>query len=101
MAQSRQAIKRHRNSVRKQVQNKSVKSAIKTSVAKVYSAAKEQKKEEVNKLLSEIFSKIDKAFKYGVLHKNLAARKKSRITKAVLKTEKTPAKVSKKKASSH
>jgi len=85
----------------KQAQNKSVKSALKTSVAKVYSAAKEQKKEDVSKLLSEVFSKIDKAVKYGVLHKNLAARKKSRITKALLKTEKAPAKASKKKASSH
>ena len=94
MAQSRQAIKRHRNSLAKQAQNKSVKSALKTTVAKVHSAAKEQKKEEVNKLLSAVFSKIDKAVKYGVLHKNLAARKKSRITKAV-------AKASKKKASSH
>ena len=43
----------------------------------------EGKKEEAESLLSKIYKALDKAAKENVIKKNTAARKKSRITKAV------------------
>lgn len=85
MAHTRQAIKRLRTNTEKHLRNKSTKSAIKTIAAKVVTVAKEQKNEDVKKLLAEAYSQIDKAVKYGVLHKKTAARKKSRISSAIKK----------------
>lgn len=38
--------------------------------------------EEVNQKLSEAYSKIDKAVKRGVVHRNTASRRKARLAKA-------------------
>ena len=43
------------------------------------------KKDEAKKLLSAAYQAIDKAAKRGVIKKNTAARKKSRLTKALNK----------------
>lgn len=40
-------------------------------------------KEELKKMLPEIYKAIDKAAKIGVIKKNTASRKKSRITKKI------------------
>ncbi|MDD5098196.1 MAG: 30S ribosomal protein S20 [Candidatus Pacebacteria bacterium] len=40
-------------------------------------------KEDLKKMLPEIYKAIDKAAKIGVIKKNTAARKKSRITKKI------------------
>lgn len=39
------------------------------------------KKEEAKSLLSQVYKAIDKAAKRGVIKKNTASRKKSRLTK--------------------
>lgn len=83
MASSRQAIKRYRNSLVKFASNRSAKRSIKTSASDILSLVQDKKKDEATKLLSEVYSKIDKAVKRGILHKKTAARKKSRITKAL------------------
>ncbi len=44
---------------------------------------KDNKKEEAVKLLPETYKAIDKAAKRGVIKKNTASRKKSRLTKAI------------------
>jgi len=87
MPNTRQALKRLRTSKEKHIKNRSAKSSIKTSSVKVIDAAKAQKKDDSNKLLSEVYSKIDKAVKQGILHKKTAARKKSRISQAVKKIQ--------------
>jgi len=46
---------------------------------------KDKKKEEVIKILPEAYKAIDKASKRGLIKKNTASRKKSRLTKAVQK----------------
>ena len=83
MAHHRQAIKRHRNSLKNRVRNVSTKSNIKSTTGKALTLAKDKKKDEVTKILSDLYSKIDKAVKSGVLHKKNAARRKSRISKAL------------------
>ncbi len=42
-----------------------------------------EKLEEVNQRMSEAYSKIDKAVKTGVFHRNNGARKKARLAKAL------------------
>jgi len=60
--------------------NVAVKSAIKTAVKKVIEAVKNNQ-EGVQGLLSNAYKLLDKSVSKGVLHKNTAARKKSRYTK--------------------
>ena len=83
MAHHRQRIKRYRNSVKNRTRNMAKKSEIKTFSVKVMTLGKEKKKDEAQKALAELYSSIDKAVKYGVLHKKNAARRKSRISKAL------------------
>ena len=44
---------------------------------------KDKKKEEALKILPETYKAIDRASKHGVIKKNTANRKKSRLTKAI------------------
>ena len=83
MAHHRQRIKRYRNSLKNRTRNLANKSVIKTVLTKVEASGKDKKKEEAQKSLTELYSAIDKAVKYGVLHKKNAARKKSRASKAL------------------
>ena len=46
---------------------------------------KDKKKEEAIKILPETYKAIDKASKRGIIKKNTASRKKSRLTKAIQK----------------
>lgn len=46
-----------------------------------------KKKEEAKKILPQVYKILDKATKSGLLKKNTASRKKSRITKAVFKIQ--------------
>jgi small subunit ribosomal protein S20 len=62
----------------RRVRNFSVKSSIKTAARKINS---NMPAAEVQPLLSKASSLIDKAAKRGILHKNTAARKKSRLAK--------------------
>lgn len=64
------------------VRNRTVKSRVATFVKKVKNA---QSKEDAEKLLSEAFSVIDTTARKGVIKKQTAARKKSRLTKLVAK----------------
>nr|YP_009398685.1 ribosomal protein S20 [Kuetzingia canaliculata]ARW67871.1 ribosomal protein S20 [Kuetzingia canaliculata] len=68
--------------------NKKYKSLIKTAIKKYLSNLKDvpfsEKKLEICKNnLSFIYEKIDKAVKKRVLHKNTAARKKSKLAKMI------------------
>ena len=48
-------------------------------------AASSEDKSQVNELLSKVYQLCDKAAGKGIIHKNTAARRKSRLTKAVAK----------------
>jgi len=69
-----------RNSARKQMRNRSVKSRLK-SLEKNYAAAiKAGKKDEAGTALRDALSAFDKAVKSGAVHRATANRKKSRLT---------------------
>ena len=63
--------------------NKSIKSAVKTSIKKVEAAVTAKDREAAAAALQNAISTIDKAASKGVYHKNNAARKVSRVSKAV------------------
>ncbi|MDU2066288.1 MAG: 30S ribosomal protein S20 [Sporomusaceae bacterium] len=63
--------------------NASVKSTLKTATRKTTEAIADGKADEAKSLLAQATSKIDKAAAKGVLHKNAAARKKSRLAHKV------------------
>ena len=68
--------------------NVAFKSAIKTAVKKVLALAEGEDKDALNAALSKAYQLCDKAVSKGILHKNTAARKKSRLTLAVKKLAK-------------
>ncbi len=80
------AQKRHRQSLKRRLINRSRKSTIKTFSKKAIEAAKTGAAEAVQ-LQSQTESLIDKAAKGSTLHKNTAARKKSRLAKALNKAK--------------
>lgn len=94
MANIKSAVKRIQVTERNRLRNKSYKSAVKT-LTKNYLAAlgeyaddpSDDKKQAVDESMSAAFSKIDKAVKRGSLHKNAAARRKSRLAHARKKQE--------------
>jgi small subunit ribosomal protein S20 len=94
VANIKSAIKRVKIAERNRLRNKTYKSSVKT-LTKKYLAAVEsyaanpspELKQEVQQRLSDAFSKIDKAVKKGVLHRNNGARKKSRLAKVLKRQE--------------
>jgi len=85
MANIKSAKKRVLIAQRNTERNTAFKTSIKTAIKKVLAAAASEDKSEVNALLSKVYQLCDKAASKGILHKNTAARKKSRLTKAVTK----------------
>ena len=67
----------------KAARNKSIRSAVKTSMKKVEAAVAANDKAAANAALTDAISTISKAASKGVYHKNNAARKGSRLSKAV------------------
>ena len=60
--------------------NVAFKSSIKTAVKKALALATESDSEALNAAISNVYKLCDKAVSKGVLHKNTAARKISRLT---------------------
>ena len=61
------------------------KSSIKTAIKKTLELAQAGDKDALAAALSKTYQLCDKAVSKGILHKNTAARKKSRLTLAVKK----------------
>ncbi|MCL2196339.1 MAG: 30S ribosomal protein S20 [Treponema sp.] len=75
---SSSAEKRHRKSEERRLRNKSAKSAVKTSV-KRFVVLTQKKDPEAEAALKEMIKKIDTAAGKGIITRNAAARKKSRM----------------------
>ena len=76
----RSAMKRVRQDAKKRIRHRKTKTEVKVAVKKV----RESKTAED---LTKVYSVIDKARKKGVLHRKTAARKKSRLAKAINKAK--------------
>lgn len=80
MANTRSAAKQARSSLRKQANNKSIKSRLHTLEKKFLAAVAAKKTEDANALYRLLSSALDKAGKTRVIHRNNASRKKSRLS---------------------
>jgi len=75
-------MKRMRTDKKRAARNNFVKSTLKTLSKKMTT---EMPAEDKKELLSEVYSKLDKAAKKGVIHKRTASRRKARLMNALKK----------------
>lgn len=80
---TKSAKKALRSSARKKVFNDRRKRQMKEQIKKIRTLAESGKKKEAEELLPAAYRAIDKSSKRGVIKKNTAARKKSRLVKFV------------------
>lgn len=85
MANHKSAEKRVRQTEKRNKVNRSNRSTLRTSIKKLRSAVASSDKAKSEELLYPTVSLIDKAVNKRVIHKNTAARYKSRLTKGVAK----------------
>ncbi len=81
MPNIKSAKKRMRSNAKKAEVNTLVYSSMKTAIKKFEKEAKAGNKEQANNNLNIALQRIDKAHNSGLVHKNKAARLKSRLTK--------------------
>lgn len=79
MANTRSAAKRVRSSQRRRLYNRSVNSTVRTLVKRFEEAVAAGDAQLAQERYTKAASALDKAVNKGVLHKNAAARKKSRM----------------------
>ena len=77
------AIKRTRQTEKRTIRNRSVKSMLKTLIKNVETEVSNKSTEGVKTALGKAIIAIDKAAQKGVIHKSTASRKVSRLTKLV------------------
>ena len=84
MANIKSAKKRILVNDKKNLRNRSTKSALKTTVKKFNAAVAEGNKELAASMLPGVISAVDKAAAKGIMHKNAANRKKAELSKAAM-----------------
>ena len=83
MPNHKSAEKRVRQTERRRVINRSNRARLRTSIKELRAALDKTSSKAAADLLPETISEIDKAVQKGVLHRNAAARHKSRLTARV------------------
>ena len=89
MANTHSAIKRIRSSARKRQRNILVRSAVRTAVRKAQGAVQSDDAS-APASVKDALSSLDRAASKGVLHRNNAARKKSRLMRKLNKAAAQP-----------
>ena len=85
MPNIKSAKKRVEVAERNKLRNNAFKSSIKTAVKRVLETLTAGDEGAIKEKLSKVYQLFDKAVSKGVLHKNTAARKKSRLTQKINK----------------
>ena len=80
VANIKSSKKRIKITATKTLRNKMVKSALKTAIKKYETAVTAGNLEDAKVLLGSAIKSIDMAASKGIIHKNMASRKKSRLT---------------------
>jgi small subunit ribosomal protein S20 len=83
MANIRSQIKRNRQNATRQERNRAVRTALKTSTKKVRVAVRAADVEGATAQQREAARALDKSVAKGIVHKRTAARRKSRLARAV------------------
>jgi len=87
MPHTRSAKKSLRKSEKRRLHNRAVKKSIKTEIKKFLALAKTGSAEELGAELKTAAKKLDKAAARHIIHRNMAARKKSQLAKMVRQKE--------------
>lgn len=83
MANIKSQIKRNRQTLVRTERNKAVRSGVKTALRKFRTAVEAGDADQAREAYRDATATLDKAVSKGVLHKNNAANKKSRMAKAL------------------
>jgi small subunit ribosomal protein S20 len=83
LRKNKSAIKQTRQSEEKRLRNSHVKSTMKTRVKKVVAAIESKATDNLDGLFKDAISYIGTAASKGVIHRNNASRKVSRLTKKI------------------
>ena len=87
MANIKSAIKRNRQNEKRRIQNRIVRGSTRTQVKKAKEAIVDGSKDTAILEVQEAVKKLDRAVSKGVVHKNNAACRKSRLFKQLAKLE--------------
>ena len=79
------ALKMMRSDRRREERNSRILNELKTLSKKFEALISAKNKESAQTLLKEVFKKLDRALSQGIIHKNRAARKKSRLSQKLSK----------------
>jgi small subunit ribosomal protein S20 len=85
MPRRKSSLKRKRADKTKHLHNLKIKQDLKKALKKFQSLLSGKKLDEARAFLSKVYSKLDKAAKKGIIHRNTANRKKGRLTRKVSK----------------
>ena len=83
MANSPQAKKRARQAEKRRIHNASLRSTVRTSIKKVIAAIASGNADQAKQAYNEAVPVIDRMADKGIIHKNKAARHKSRLNTQV------------------
>ncbi|PSN18211.1 30S ribosomal protein S20 [filamentous cyanobacterium CCP5] len=98
MANIKSALKRIQVNERNRLQNRSYRSAVRTLIKKFFAelsayeaSPSPEAMDAVKTSMAAAYSKIDKAIKRGVLHRNTGSRQKARLAQALKRQEESAA----------
>lgn len=75
------ALRQLRKDRRRQLRNQAVRSELRTLSKRLLKLLGSQQRQEAASLLTALSRKLDRAASHGVIHRNTAARSKSRLTR--------------------
>jgi len=87
LANIKSAIKRNRQNKKRRLHNRVYRGAARTQVRKARAALEEGNQELAAQEIKEAVKKLDRAAAKGIIHKNNAARRKSRLMKQLAALE--------------
>ncbi len=86
MPRRRSSLKKGRADKKKHLRNLKIKQELKKVLKKFQALVSAKNIAEAKAFLSKVYSKLDKAAKKGIIPRNRANRKKSRLTRRFIKT---------------
>ena len=81
MANIKSQIKRNKQNEKRRLRNRMYRGTARSAIKEARAAFKDENPEEAQAAAMEAISRLDKAAQKGVIHKNNAARRKSRLMK--------------------
>lgn len=88
MPNTKSAAKAMRQALRRRNTNSKTRAKVKNATKQVKKLVGDKNVDDALKALRDAMSALDKAVKKGVVHKNTASRKKSRMAKSIAKLSK-------------